>query len=78
MTLNDALDILQKEYPGKYIVVQVAATDSAILKRSIKWQIYVENFPWSDDSPTLDEAIKSLKRKANIEQPTPEDVEVIE
>lgn len=84
MTLNQALDRLNKEFPGKYVAVYIDATDtSAImgrLDRKIVWSIYVGNeISWrSDASPTLDEAIKSLKRKTGIDQPQQEDVEVIE
>ena len=79
MTLNEALDRLKQEFPGKYISAKVEDTWSPYNDKGnvIKWSIWVDGFlSWSDDSPNLDEAIASLKRKAGIDQPDPEDVEV--
>ena len=78
MTLNEAIEIMKQEFPEKYVTVRVESTWSPYVENVAKtvWLAWA-NSHWSDDSPNLDEAIASLKRKAGIDQPQSEDVEVL-
>ena len=82
MTLNEALDILQKEFPEKYIQIKVKITQHVPYKgtpqpREIVWEFYVDGYPaLSPDSPNLEKAIEAFKIINKIDQPKSEDVEV--
>ena len=79
MTLNEAIERMKQEFPGKYVTVKIDDTWSPYNDKGtvIKWSVWVEDMKgYSDDSPNLDEAIASLKRKSGIDQPKPEGVEV--
>jgi hypothetical protein len=82
MNLAKALQILQFEFPDQYTHVYVEIKQHRQADPPvINWKVYVggnKEYPneMSDSCANLDDAIKNLKQKLNINQPIPEDVEV--
>ena len=85
MTLNEALDRLQQEFPGQYthVYVELKQHTAEGSPRELLWKVYVggkddgsQRHEMSAPCPTFLEALVNLKRRLYIDQPEPEEVEV--